>query len=70
MGIGQRLLDWGIERAHANNIPVQTEASPKGLGLYLKNGFEQIGRWNVDVPGIEGGVEMPVMRLETANAGE
>jgi hypothetical protein len=40
---------------------VGTEGSPQGLGLYLKNGFKQVGWFTVAVQGEEH--RMPVLRL-------
>jgi GNAT superfamily N-acetyltransferase len=75
MGIGGRLLDWGIERAGELGLRVQTEAGPMGVGLYQKMGFELVGHWGVKMVGTrsgegegeEEGVRMmylPVMRRE------
>lgn len=66
MGIGQRLVAWGVDRARGNRLPIQTEASPKGRSLYLKVGFQQIGTWTISIPHYDQElVEMPVMRLQT-----
>ena len=32
MGIGSKLLDWGIEEARRLGLPAYTEAGPKGEG--------------------------------------
>jgi hypothetical protein len=80
MGIGGRLLDWGIERARGSGLWVQTEAGPMEVGLYRKMGFELVGYWGVKMVGTrsgegedeEEGVRMmylPVIRRE-AGPGE
>ncbi|EDN05554.1 GNAT family acetyltransferase [Histoplasma capsulatum] len=43
MGIGKMLLQWGIERGTAENVPVGLEPSLKGAGLYKKLGFRDLG---------------------------
>ena len=57
MGIGMMLLDQGISNARQLKLGLGTEASVKGVGLYRKRGFEEVGVWKV------GGFELPVMRL-------
>ena len=58
-GIGALLLDWGIKHARNQRLPIQTEASPMGVGLYLKNNFKRIGVWELTV--LE--MSLPVMKL-------
>jgi hypothetical protein len=41
------LLTSGIEKAEAQGISVGTEASVKGLGLYKKMGFTEVGVWSI-----------------------
>jgi GNAT superfamily N-acetyltransferase len=57
MGYGEQLLRWGVQQAQQKKLKICTEASVKGVGLYRKLGFEQIGVWRV------AGFELPVMRL-------
>lgn len=65
MGIGAKLLEWGVAEACRRGLPAYTEASPKGEGLYKRAGFTEIGTWTVEAPDREeGSFEMPVMRLE------
>jgi len=74
LGIGGKLLEWGIETAKGKGLGVQTEAGPMGEGLYRKMGFKQVGVWGVKMVGVkevdEEGEEgervmyMPVMRRE------
>jgi GNAT superfamily N-acetyltransferase len=75
MGIGGKLLEWGIETAKGKGLGMQTEASPMGVGLYRKMGFQQVGVWGVKMVGTrsdegEGEEEgdrvmyLPVMRRE------
>ncbi|KAH9881280.1 hypothetical protein IAQ61_000002 [Plenodomus lingam] len=44
MGVGKRLMAWALDRANAEQVPIFADASTKGLPLYLKGGFEIIGR--------------------------
>ena len=41
-GAGTLLMQWGIERAAALNLPAYLEASSAGYPLYLKLGFRKI----------------------------
>lgn len=41
-GIGQKLVEWGLEQASQDNVPVGLEASAKGIRLYEKLGFKAI----------------------------
>jgi GNAT superfamily N-acetyltransferase len=36
-GLGQELLQWGIEKARIENIPIVTKSSPVGIYLYERN---------------------------------
>ncbi|KAF8161792.1 hypothetical protein K438DRAFT_1416794, partial [Mycena galopus ATCC 62051] len=45
-GIGQALLQWGLDQAVTESLDVYLESSDDGRRLYEKNGFELIG-WNV-----------------------
>ncbi len=54
-GIGAKLLQWGLERANAAGEDVFLEASPNGLGLYLKNGFKQVAEFTTGGPELGGG---------------
>jgi len=77
MGIGGKLLEWGIEKAKGLSLDVQTEAGPMGVGLYRKMGFEQVGVWGVKMVRVkegegaeerDGTMLLPVMRRELAHA--
>ncbi|KAI9810760.1 MAG: hypothetical protein M1827_006098 [Pycnora praestabilis] len=59
-GIGKQLLDWGLDIATKEDVPVALLASPKGQGLYLKNGFRIVGynEWAAD------NIKEPVMLWE------
>lgn len=62
-GVGTQLVQWGLGTAKEKKLWVGTEASPRGLGLYLKLGFEQVGWFTVAVQGVE--IRIPVLRLST-----
>lgn len=57
------MLSWGLERARREGVRVGTEASPAGMGLYRKFGFEVVRElvWD-DARGEEG--RSPVMLWE------
>lgn len=41
-GIGQQLVQWGLQQAARDNVPVGLEASVQGTALYEKLGFQII----------------------------
>ena len=43
-GIGALMMDWGLQRARVEGVPVVLEATANGLGLYLKKGFHEVGK--------------------------
>ncbi|KAJ7895652.1 acyl-CoA N-acyltransferase [Mycena olivaceomarginata] len=45
-GVGQALLQWGLDQAASESVAVYLESSDEGKRLYEKNGFELVG-WNV-----------------------
>ncbi|PGH06100.1 hypothetical protein AJ79_06634 [Helicocarpus griseus UAMH5409] len=73
-GIGTKLVEWGMEQARMEKVPVGLEPSIKGTGLYEKLGFRTIsksewieGQWVSAMlwePPIEGAVEGPAREEE------
>ena len=63
MGIGRKLLQWGIDRSEEESIPACLEASQAGLPLYQKMGFRQIAWMDFD----DGKQRQPVMRRECSS---
>ncbi|KAH0610492.1 uncharacterized protein H6S33_012019 [Morchella sextelata] len=51
-GIGQMLVRWGLERAQKEGVCVGLEASDPGAPMYLKLGFEEIGRFHTPKEGL------------------
>jgi GNAT superfamily N-acetyltransferase len=47
-GAGTKLIQWGIARARALNLPIYLSASPSGLPLYTKLGFKTCGSLGID----------------------
>lgn len=43
MGVGKRLLEWGLEKADREEVEAWIEASPAGKGLYEKMGWKEVG---------------------------
>jgi len=43
-GAGSLMLEWGLEQARKDGIPVFLEATPAAKGLYEKHGWRQVGK--------------------------
>lgn len=43
MGVGARLVQWGISKADIEGLSCWAHASPSGYGVYLRAGFEELG---------------------------
>lgn len=41
-GIGQQLVEWGLQQARREHVCVGLEAGAKGAGLYQKLGFHMV----------------------------
>ncbi|KAJ6149800.1 hypothetical protein N7471_000999 [Penicillium samsonianum] len=50
-GIGQQLVEWGLQQARRERVCVGLEAGVKGAGLYQKLGFEIINTTEL-IPGV------------------
>lgn len=50
-GIGRSLVQWGLEKARQEELPVGLEASVKGTSLYEKLGFRTVNEAQL-IPGI------------------
>ncbi len=48
-GIGRRMLEWGLEQADQLGVRAWIDASPAGLGLYKKLGWEEVSRLEIDL---------------------
>ena len=62
-GIGTRLLRWGLEQADQLGVKVWIDASPAGLGLYKKLGWEEVSTLEIGLKewgGKEGEVDLTV----------
>ncbi|OAL40204.1 hypothetical protein AYO20_00624 [Fonsecaea nubica] len=49
-GLGQKLLEWGVEVADRENIVSWLFARPAGIKLYERNGWKAVLTVDVDVP--------------------
>ena len=48
-GAASQLISIGLALADAHHLPTYVEATPEGLGLYLKHGFEQVDTMTIDL---------------------
>jgi len=48
MGVGGKLLEWGLAKCDAEGLECWIDASDKGKGLYEKHGWKQVGYLDVD----------------------
>ena len=64
-GLGKRLLDYAVHHLNADELDVN-EQNPQALGFYLKQGFEIIGRSEID--GMGKPYPLLHMRLKSAAA--
>lgn len=62
-GAGSALTKWGIDQAARHGLDTTVFASPMGLELYKKLGFEEVGRFRVQVDGDEEYLEIPALVL-------
>ncbi|KAM7183653.1 putative N-acetyltransferase ycf52-like [Rhypophila sp. PSN 637] len=63
-GAGSALTRWGIDQAAKHRLDTTVFASPMGLELYKKLGFEEVGRFRVQVDGDDEYLEIPALVLE------
>ena len=49
-GAGSLIMKWGISYARSLNVPVFLMASPHGVPLYIKHGFQIVGETAIDLP--------------------
>ncbi len=49
MGVGKRLLEWGLEKADAEGLECWIDASQAGKGLYEKMGWKEVGVVEIDL---------------------
>ncbi|KAJ4256051.1 hypothetical protein NW762_009125 [Fusarium torreyae] len=52
-GVARKLVQWGMNKAREEGLPIELAATPAGSGLYTKLGFKKIGVWRWK-PGMEG----------------
>lgn len=61
MGVGGKLLEWGLQEADREGVECWIDASPFGLGLYKKFGWKEVSYLDVEL-GKWGGEEGKVRR--------
>jgi len=49
MGVGQKFMNWGIEKSDETGLDFYLDSTPHGRPLYEANGFEYIEE-NVNIP--------------------
>ncbi|KAH8599123.1 hypothetical protein B0O99DRAFT_613068 [Bisporella sp. PMI_857] len=48
-GVGSKLVQQGVERADAGKLPCWIHASPAGYGVYTLAGFQEVGKFDMDL---------------------
>lgn len=61
LGIGRKLLEWGIQQATEKSVPIKTETTDNNLPFYKKVGFEKTGEWIVHAPSPSDEMILPVL---------
>lgn len=61
MGIGGKLLEWGLQQADREGVECWIDSSPFGLGLYKKFGWKEVGYLDIEL-GKWGGEQGKVRR--------
>ncbi|PVH97924.1 hypothetical protein DM02DRAFT_532181 [Periconia macrospinosa] len=46
-GVGSKLLNWGIEKADREGVPLYLESAPTARAVYLHSGFVPLGKVNM-----------------------
>ena len=54
-GAGGMLIKWGVEQADRDGLECYIEASPDGLELYKRYGWEEVEDYDVEYEGEDGG---------------
>jgi len=63
-GAGTTLIEWGKEKARAENLTIVVTATPMGGPLYKKLGFRQVGNVHFQVEGEDEFVELTALVCE------
>lgn len=65
-GVARKLVEWGIQKAREEAIPIELSATPAGAELYTKLGFKKVGiwRWRPGMEGSDGKGGWDIMRWE------
>ena len=43
------LMKWGIDKLDEMQVPSFIVSSEQGYGLYMKHGYKEIDRWEIDM---------------------
>ena len=66
MGVGKKVLDWGLDAAEAAGLPATVESSVVGERFYKRNGFTTIKRVVLKSRQDDSTVSLPVMIYESS----
>ena len=48
-GIGSALVQWAMAKADTDHVPCWLSSSPAARGVYIRAGFKEVGRFDVDL---------------------
>ena len=48
-GIGSMVMRWGTGKLEEMQVPSFIVSSEQGYGLYMKHGYKEVDRWEVDM---------------------
>jgi len=54
-GVGKALLEWGLKKCDEEGLECWIDATEEGKGLYLKHGWEEVGKLEIDLQRWGGG---------------
>lgn len=43
------LMKWGTDKLEEMQVPSVIIATPQSYGLYIKHGYKEVGRWEIDM---------------------
>jgi predicted N-acetyltransferase YhbS len=61
LGVGSRMMKWGLSNAEERRLSIMTEASPEGAAFYERHGLKKLGDWVVIMPVPSDTIKLVVM---------